>query len=58
MAEKLLYRLLEDGGGQIDADVVYNAGEAEGISDATMRRAKADIGATGRGVWKFEGLSV
>jgi len=53
IAEKLLYRLLEDGGGEIAADVAYNAAEVEGISPATMRRAKVDIGAEGRGVWRF-----
>jgi len=57
-AEKLLYRLLEDGGGEIAADVAYAAGEAVGISPATMRRARADIGATGRGTWRFSGLPV
>lgn len=57
-AERLLYRLLEDGGGQVEADVAYAAGDAQGISAATMRRAKQAIGATGRGTWTFEGLSL
>ena len=57
-AEKILLRLLEDGGGEIPADVAYNAGEASGISKATLRRAKQAIGATGYGTWKFKGLEL
>lgn len=57
-AEKLIYRLLEDGGGQVEAKVAYVAGEAAGIGEATMRRAKTAVGVTSprRGVWEREGL--
>jgi len=52
-AEKLLYRLLEDGGGEIEAKVAFAAGDAEGLSGRTMRRACVDIGATGGRIWKL-----
>ena len=55
-AERLIYRLLEDGGGEIESKVVYAAGEAAGLPEATMRRARQNMGVTGRGVWKLEGL--
>lgn len=54
-AERLLYRLLEDGGGEIDAKAAYAAGAAAGIGEATMRRARQAIGVTGRGTWKLTG---
>lgn len=57
-AEKLIYRLLEDGGGSIEAKVAYAAGEAVGIPEATMRRARQAIGVTGRGTWKLGGVSI
>lgn len=57
-AEKLLYRLLEDGGGSIDARVAYAAGEAQGLSETTMRRARQNIGATGGRTWTLTGLAV
>jgi hypothetical protein len=59
-AMRLIYRLLEDGGGEVQASVAYAAGEAAGIGEATMRRARQAIGVTGGGgTWKLEmGLSV
>lgn len=57
-AEALLYRLLEHGGGEIDAKTAYVAGDAEGIPEATMRRARQNIGATGGRTWKLEGLGL
>lgn len=57
-AAHLIYRLLEDGGGEIDAKVAYAAGEAAGIPEATMRRARQNIGVAGGAVWKLTGLPV
>lgn len=52
--EKLIYRLLEDGGGEVAAKVAYAAGEAAGIPEATMRRARQGVGVTvERGMWKL-----
>jgi hypothetical protein len=48
-ARDLIYRLLEDGGGEIDARAAYAAGVANGIGEATMRRARRDIGAVEQG---------
>jgi hypothetical protein len=50
-AQKLLYQMLEDGGGEIDASVSFQAAAAEGISGRTMKRAREDIGASGGRVW-------
>ncbi len=50
-AERLLYRLLEDGGGQIEAKDAFAAGDAAGLSKSTVQRARADIGATGGRIW-------
>lgn len=53
-AKKLLYRLLEDGGGEIEAKVARAAGEAAGLPEATMRRARQDIGATPGRTWTLD----
>jgi hypothetical protein len=50
-AEHLLYRLLEDGGGKVEASAAYAAAEAAGISEKTMRRAREKVGATAGRVW-------
>jgi len=52
-AEQLLYRLLEAGGGEVEAGVAYAAGEAEGIGDSSMKRARRAIGAEGGKTWKL-----
>lgn len=52
-AEKLIYRLLEDGGGQVEASAAYSAGAAAGLSERTMKRARQNIGATGGQSWKL-----
>lgn len=52
-AEKLIYRLLEEGGGEIAASVANAAGVAAGLSVATMRRARSEIGVTGGETWKL-----
>lgn len=57
-AERLLYRLLEDGGGRVDARVAYAAGAAAGLSEATMRRARREIGADGGRMWALTGMAV
>lgn len=57
-ATRLLWRLLEDAGGELDAKVAYAAGEAVGIPEATMKRARQDAGINGGRVWTFEGLPV
>jgi hypothetical protein len=57
-AEKLLYRLLEDGGGEVAAEVAYVAGEADGISRSSMQRARRSIGADGGRTWKLTGLGL
>lgn len=57
-AKKLLYGLLEDGGGTIDARIAYLAGAAQGLSEATMRRARREIGATGGRTWTLTGVAV
>jgi hypothetical protein len=60
-AERLLFRLLEDGGGEIEPRVAYKAAKAAGISERTMRRTREQIGvvvAPGRR-WKLpEGLPI
>lgn len=55
-AERLIAQLLEDGGGKIKAEVAYAAGAAQGISEATMKRARQSIGATGGPEWKLDAL--
>lgn len=50
-ATHLIYRLLEDGGGEIDGKVAYAAGAADAIPEATMRRARKDMGVTGGRTW-------
>ena len=50
-AEKLLYKLLEDGGGGIEAKAAYAAAEAEGISRATLRRVRSDLDVSGGPTW-------
>jgi hypothetical protein len=57
-ATALLYRLLEHAGGEVDAKVAYAAGEAQGIPEATMRRAREEAGITGGRVWKFDGIAL
>lgn len=57
-AEQMLYRLLEDGGGEIKAATAYAAGEAAGIPEATMRRARQRAGIEaaaggGGGIWRL-----
>lgn len=54
-AEKLIYRLLEDGGGSIEASAAYAAGIAAGLTEATMRRARQAIGAEGGTTWTLKG---
>jgi hypothetical protein len=50
-AERLIHKLLEDGGGEIDADTAYLAGDAAGISRTTMREAREQIGVSGGARW-------
>jgi len=52
-AEHLLYRLLEEGGGEVEARVAYAAGDAVEIGEATVRRARQEIGAEGGKVWRL-----
>jgi hypothetical protein len=55
--EALIYRLLEDGGGEIEAKVAYAAGFAAGVPEATMRRARQAVGASEGKTWALpEGL--
>lgn len=54
-AEKLIYRLLEDGGGEVEASVAYAAGAAAELPEATMRRARQEIGAIGGNTWALKG---
>jgi hypothetical protein len=53
-AERMIYKLLEDGGGEIDADTAYLAGDAAGISRTTMREAREQIGVSGGARWAFD----
>jgi len=46
-AEMLLYKLLEDGGGEIAAAVAKAAADAAGISEPTLQRAKRQLGLSG-----------
>jgi hypothetical protein len=57
-AEKLIYRLLEDGGGEIPAAAANSAGVAAGLSIATMRRARNELGVTGGEKWTLDLLPV
>jgi AAA domain len=53
-AERLLYGLLEDGGGQVEADTAYTAGEAAGISRSLLREVRRDIAVSGGSTWAFD----
>jgi hypothetical protein len=53
-AERLIYKLLEDGGGQVEASTVYAAAEAAGISKTKLREVRATIGVTGGTVWVLD----
>jgi hypothetical protein len=58
-AAALIYRLLEEAGSEIEAKAAYAAGEAAGISEPTMRRAREGIeGVSGGKVWKLSGLPI
>jgi hypothetical protein len=59
-AKHLLFALLEDGGGEIDAKAAIAAGLAQDLSEPTMKRARQDIGATPGRVWTLpaSGLTV
>jgi RecA-family ATPase len=50
-AERLLYRLLEDAGGEVDAKTAYAAAEAAGISKTRLREVRKAMGVTGGTVW-------
>jgi len=50
-AKRLIVRLLEEAGGEIEARVAYAAGEADGIPEATMRRAREALAVSGGRVW-------
>ncbi len=52
-AERLIMRLLEDSGGEVKAKVAYAAGEAEGLPEATLRRAREGLGVEGGPTWRM-----
>ncbi len=43
-AKALILRMIEDAGGELDAGLVYVAGESAEITERTLRRARADLG--------------
>jgi hypothetical protein len=52
-AERLIYKLLEDGGGKVEASTAYVAGETAGLSNTTLKEAREAIGVTGGRTWAF-----
>jgi hypothetical protein len=53
-AERLIYKLLEDGGGEVEASTAYLAGEAAGLSNTTLKEARESIGVSGGRTWAFD----
>jgi hypothetical protein len=53
-AESIIVQLLEDGGGEVEAKVAYEAGEVAGISEPLMRKARQalEVNVSGR-VWNI-----
>ncbi len=57
-AEQIIMGLLEDAGGEVKASVVYAAGTANDIPEATMRRARQRLNIGGGDVWTLSGLPI
>lgn len=52
----MIYRLLEDGGGEIEARAAYASGEAAGIPERTMRRTRGTLPVDEEGrMWRRRG---